>query len=103
MLTQNFAANEPHGGSSCDHRTGSTKREHPLNAEVAIEPTALNEGEGQEFGVEASKAEETGATKTKEGTEVITGEKGEREELKNHETFRAGILLALRDVSIALS
>jgi hypothetical protein len=50
MLTQKFAANEPHGGNSCDHRTGSTKRGLPLNTEVgkgAIEPTALNEGEGQ--------------------------------------------------------
>jgi hypothetical protein len=55
-----------------------------LNVEVgkgAIEPTALNEGEGQEFGAEASKAEEMGARKSKEGTEVITGEMGEREEL----------------------
>ena len=55
-----------------------------MNAEVGkgtIEPMALNEGEGQEFGVEASKAEEAGASKTKEGTEVVTGEKREREEL----------------------
>jgi hypothetical protein len=43
-----------------------------LNAEVgkgAIEPTALSEGEGQEFGVEASKAEKAGVGKVKEGTE----------------------------------
>lgn len=55
-----------------------------MNAEVgkdSTEPTALNEGEGQEFGVEASKAEEAGASKTKEGTEAATGEKREREEL----------------------
>ena len=65
-----------------------------LNAEVgkgAIEPTALNEGEGQVFGVEASKAEEAGASKTKEGTEVVTGEKREREELnKESRDFQGG-------------
>jgi hypothetical protein len=64
MLTLKFAANEPHSGrSNCDHGTGSTKRGLPLKAEVgkgAIEPTALNEGEGQEFGVEASKAVQGG-------------------------------------------
>ena len=65
-----------------------------MNAEVgkgAIETMALNEGEGQEFGVEASKAEEAGASKTKEGTEVVTGEKREREELnKESRDFRGG-------------
>lgn len=64
-----------------------------LNAEVgkdAIEPTALNEGEGQEFGVDASKAEEAGASKTKEGTEVATGEKREREENKESRDVQGG-------------
>ena len=62
-----------------------------LYAEVGIEPTVLNEGEGQELGVEASKAEEAGASKTKEATEVVTGEKREREELnKESRDFQAG-------------
>jgi hypothetical protein len=62
---------------------GVQNKELALNREVgkgAIEPMALNEEEGQEFGVEARKVEE-GPRKTKEGTEVITGEKGEHEVL----------------------
>jgi hypothetical protein len=46
----------------------------------------------QEFGVEASKAEEAGASKTEERTEVVNGEKREREELiKELRDFREGI------------
>ena len=64
-----------------------------MNAEVgkgAIEPMALNEGEGQDFGVEASEAEVAGASKTKEGAEVVTGEKREREELNKARDFQGG-------------
>jgi hypothetical protein len=57
----------------------------------ATEPTASNEGGGKEFSAEASKAEEAGASKTKEGTEVVTGEKREREEsIKEPRDFQGG-------------
>jgi len=59
-------------------------KELALNAEVgnsAIKPMASKEAEGQEFGVEVRKAEEAGPSKTKEGTEIVTGEKREHEEL----------------------